>query len=145
MPPTGPADDLTPASGHWFEVVPKADPRLQGRIEQHAPDGTWLWEDPHATKRLVDELNARHAIILRERRWEETDRPDHPGLRLYRFARPGEIPDDMPCISQEEEGAFVWLIRPGEMSPELMAKVNAWLADPDGGGRWRQNWPGEGV
>jgi hypothetical protein len=141
MPPTGP----TPSSGHWFEVVPAGDPHLEGRIENHAPDGTWLWEDPHATKRLAGELNARHRVILGERRWEETDRAAHPALRMYRFALPGELPDDVPCASHEEEGAFVWLIRPGEMSPELMAKVNAWLADPDGGGRWRQNWPGEGV
>lgn len=146
MPPTSPTPDPTPASGHWFELAPKGDPRLRGRIETHLPDGTWLWEDPHATKRLVDELNVRHRLILGQRSWEETRRPAHPGLRRYRYAEPGELPDDMPCASREHEGAFEWLIRPGEdgrppeMSPQLMRAVNAWLADPDGGGRWRQNW-----
>jgi hypothetical protein len=143
MPPTGPT--LVPASGHWFELAPKADPRLQGRIEIHLPDGTWLWEDPHATERIISELNRRHAVILGQHRWEETDRAAQPGLRLYRFAQPGELPDDVPCESREEEGAFVWLVRPGEMSAELMAKVNAWLADPNGGGRWRQNWSRPGA
>jgi len=141
MPPTDP----TPASGHWFELAPHGDPRLEGRIENHLPDGTWLWEDPNATQGLVDELNRRHAVILRERRWEETIHPDHPEERRYEFARPGDLPDGMPCGSREREGSFTWLIRPGEMTPELMAAVNAWLAAPDGGGRWRQNWPGVGA
>ncbi|MFF2640352.1 hypothetical protein ACFVUB_11215 [Streptomyces niveus] len=105
-----------------------------------------------AEQRLCYALNELHRQILgSEGRWAQKwdgrkDRADATpqGLRVaevsWRLERAERMPRDVDALPLEEEGRFVWLIREGLASPQLVDEMTEYLARITGDGLWVQQW-----
>ncbi len=60
-----------------------------------------------------------------------------------RFKLSDQLPDGMLHIPLEREGEFLWLIRTGHMTPELITEINKTLEHIIGNGLWEQRWGGD--
>ncbi|MFB6948927.1 hypothetical protein ACFV85_14780 [Streptomyces niveus] len=105
-----------------------------------------------AEQRLCDALNDLHRQILKtEGRWAQkwdgqADRVDAKPQGLaqaevrWRIERADRMPRGVDALPLEEEGRFVWLIREGLASDQLVTEMNAYLARITGDGLWEQRW-----
>lgn len=135
-------------TGTRVEIAPGKVCRIleeDGALVVHIKQG-------EAEQDLCDALNDLHRQILgTEGRWAQSwdgreDRADASpqGLRMaevsWRLERADRMPRGDNCLPLEEEGRFVWLIREGLASPQLVAEMNDYLARITGDGLWVQRW-----
>lgn len=118
-----------------------------GRLVVHIRTGA-------VEQRLCDALNLLHQQILgAEGRWAQNwdgteGRADAKpqGLHLaevsWRLERADRMPDGVDALPLEEEGRFVWLIRDGLASQQLVDEMTEYLARITGDGLWVQQWEG---
>ncbi|MGW2260081.1 hypothetical protein ACWCXE_20025 [Streptomyces sp. NPDC001780] len=139
-----------------FELATKREQLPAGRVcgMEELDGGLVIRICPgHATTRLCDELNDRHAHMLgAEGRWGQTwddDKPDRAadtpqGLGIaevtWRVAQEGELPTGEVCLPLEAEARFVWVIRPGFGTHRFCAEMTEYLERLTGDGLWVQNW-----
>jgi len=114
---------------------------VPGRADVHLLRG-------HATKAFCTRMNEMHKYILGQPFWVQVWEPGVPrldgpaeGLGFGR-ARWELVPTGDVCTPIEREGAFVWLIREGHVSPQAVAQMNRYLQRIVGDGLWQQRWDG---
>ncbi|QXE36175.1 hypothetical protein KQY30_19950 [Streptomyces sp. GMY02] len=107
----------------------------------------------HAHPGLCRDLNDFHRQILGvENRWAQAWDPSDPGrvdsapkgLGMadvqWRIVPASKLPAAATCLPLEEQGRFVWMIRMGFATPQLITEMNEYLARITGDGLWVQRW-----
>lgn len=149
-----PKYEIHPMRDFHFELVDSLPDGLVLRVEETPGTAVTYILKGHARQEFIAFMSEAVRPILEHGRWHQYWEPGAPRLEIpaqglgYGEARwelltpesedilrPGEI-----AVGVEREGAFVYLIRPGYVSPEAVAAYNAVLARLIGDGLFRQNW-----
>ncbi|NYE40729.1 hypothetical protein [Streptomyces fulvorobeus] len=129
-------------------------PRRVCRLVERDGSATVYIRRGHTAERLRDAMNEFLRVLLEvDGRWAQTwdrdaDRIERPPLGLgiaeieWRIAPDALLPSGVPCVPLEERGRFIWAIRGGLASPEVIAEMNRYFKRLAGDGLWVQRWPG---